>query len=88
MSETRKAGVSVVVGSQAPGVLGSSIHSNAYAKIFLSLSSGKDLGCMINGMGIRDPQQKEYCYNLKPREAVCKLPFLEAFLVKIKEINL
>ena len=40
--------------------------------------------------GIKDPEQKDYCYKLMPREAVFKFSarYQEPFLAKVQEVNL
>jgi hypothetical protein len=54
-----------------------------------SLSHGKDIDCMQQSMGIKDLEQKAYCYKLKPREAVVKFSarYQEPFLAKVPEVE-
>jgi len=90
ISTVRKANITVFACTQTPHQVGSSIHSNSFAKIMFSLSNGKDVECMFQSMGIKDPDQKAYCYKIKPREAIVKFSgrYQEPFLVRIPEVEL
>ncbi len=72
LTTVRKAKINIFALTQTPHQTGASIHSNAFAKIMFSLSNGKDIEFMQHSMGIKDPAQKAYCYNIPPREAVIK----------------
>jgi hypothetical protein len=70
--------------------LGASIHSNSFAKIMFSLSNGKDLEYMFQSMGIKDEEQKAYCYKLKPRETAVKYSarYQEPFIANVPETDI
>ncbi len=85
LSTVRKSGIVVICCSQIPHQLGSSIHSNCFTKIMFSLSSGKDIECMIQSMGITDADQRQYCYQLAPQEMIVKFSarYQEPFLAYV-----
>lgn len=89
LTTVRKNKINIFACSQTPHQLGASIHSNSFAKIMLSLSNGKDIDFMLQSMGIKDKEQKAYCYRLKPREAVVKFSsrWQDPFLLTIPEVN-
>lgn len=90
LTTVRKNKINVFACTQTPHQVGASIHSNSFAKIMFSLSHGKDIECMQQSMGIKDREQKAYCYRLKPREAVVKFSarYQEPFIATVPEINL
>ena len=90
VTTVRKTKLNIFACTQTPHQLGASIHSNTFAKIMLSLSNGKDIEFMQQSMGIKDPDQKTYCYKLKPREAIIKFSsrYQEPFLARIPEVEL
>lgn len=65
-------------------------HSNAFAKMMFSHSSGIDLDFMFRSMGVKDEEQRDYCYKLKPREMVVKFSgrFQEPFIANVPEVKL
>jgi len=89
LSTVRKSKINVIVCSQIPHQLGASIHSNAFTKIMFSLANGDDIYCMTRSMGIRDPEQVQYCHKLGKREAVVKFSgrYPEPFLAYIPEVR-
>ena len=90
LTTVRKNKINIFACTQTPHQLGSSIHSNAFAKVMFSLSHGRDIECMFQSMGIRDEEQKSYCFGLKPREMVVKFSgrFQEPFVATVPEVNL
>jgi len=90
LTTVRKNKITIFAATQTPHQLGASIHSNAFAKIMFSLSNGVDFEFMQRSMGIRDPEQKAYCYKLKPREAVIKFSarYQEPFIGIVPEVDL
>jgi len=87
MSTVRKSKVHILAATQSHSLMGSSIHSNAYAQILFSSSYGQDVESFFRCAGIKNPEQKAYCYTLKPREAVVKFAGKDPFLVKIPEVQ-
>ena len=55
-----------------------------------SLSNGDDLEFMFRSMGIKDEEQKAYCYKLKPREIAVKFSsrYQSPFIANVPEVNL
>lgn len=90
LTTVRKSKINIFACTQTPHQVGSSIHSNSFAKIMFALSNGKDIESMQKSMGINDPEQKQYCYSIKPREAVVKFSarYQQPFLVHVPEVNL
>ncbi len=90
LTTVRKSMINIFACTQTPHQIGASIHSNSFAKIMFSLSNGKDIECMQQSMGIKDPDQKAYCYKLKPREVIVKFSsrYQEPFLAIIPEVEL
>ena len=90
LTTVRKSKINIFACTQTPHQVGASIHSNSFAKIMFPLSNGKDIECMQQSMGIKDPDQKAYCYKLKQREAIIKFSsrYQEPFLAQIPEVNL
>lgn len=90
LTTVRKSKINIFACTQTPHQIGASIHSNSFAKVMFSLSHGKDIDCMQQSMGIKDPMQRDYCYKLMPREAVFKFSarHQEPFLAKVQEVNL
>jgi len=90
LTTVRKSKINIFACTQTPAQVGASIHSNAFAKVMFSLSNGKDIECMFQSMGIKDPEQQSYCYKLKPREVVVKFSgrYQEPFLAQIPEVEL
>jgi hypothetical protein len=72
LTTVRKNRINIFACTQTPHQLGASIHSNAFAKIMFSLSHGKDIEQMQQSMGIKDAEQKAYCFKLEPRRIVVK----------------
>lgn len=90
LTTVRKNKINIFACTQTPHQLGASIHSNSFAKIMFSLSNGKDIELMQQSMGIKDLEQRAYCYKLKPLETIVKFSarYQEPFLARIPEINL
>jgi len=90
LTTVRKNKINIFACTQTPHQLGASIHSNSFAKIMFSLSNGKDIEFMSQNMGIKDEEQKNYCYKPEPREMTIKfsLRFQEPFLATVPEVNL
>ena len=90
LTTVRKSKINIFACTQTPAQVGASIKSNAFAQIMFSLSNGKDIESMTQSMGIKDPEQKAYCYKLKPREAVVKFSsrYQEPFIAKVPEVKL
>jgi len=90
LTTVRKNKINIFCCSQTPSQLGASIHSNSFAKIMFSLSNGKDLEFMFQSMGIKDNEQRDYCYKLKPREMAIKFSsrFQEPFIANVPEVNI
>ena len=90
LTTVRKSKINIFACTQTPHQIGASMHSNSFAKIMFSLSNGKDIEVMQHSMGIRDSEQKDYCYKLKPREAVVKFSarYQEPFLARIPEVKI
>ncbi len=90
LSTIRKSKINVFACTQTPHQIGAALHSNAFAKIMFSLSNGKDIDFMQQGMGIKEPEQQAYCFKLKPREAVIRFAsrFQEPFVINIPEVDL
>jgi len=90
LTTVRKNKINIFCASQTPHQLGSSIHGNSFAKIMFSLSDGFDNEFMFKSMGIKDEEQKAYCYKLKPREMVVKFSsrFQEPFILNVPEVKL
>jgi hypothetical protein len=90
LTTVRKSKTNIFACTQTPHQVGSSIHSNSFAKIMFSLSNGDDIEFMQRSMGIKDPEQKQYCYAIKPRDAVVKFSarYQEPFLLQIPEVNI
>jgi len=85
LSTVRKSKINIICCSQIPHQLGSSIHSNSFTKIMFSLANGKDIDCMNQSMGIIDPEQRQYCYQLDLQEMVIKFSarYQEPFLAYV-----
>jgi hypothetical protein len=90
LTTVRKNKINLFVCSQTPHQLGASIHSNAFAKIIFSLSNGHDLEFMFRSMGIKNEEQKAYCYKLAPREMVVKFStrYQDPFTAIVPEVQL
>ncbi len=90
LTTVRKNRINIFCCTQTPHQLGASIHSNAFAKIMFSLSNGKDLEFMFQSMGIKDEEQRDYCYKLKPREMIIKFSsrHQEPFIALVPEVSL
>jgi len=90
LTTVRKGKIAIFACTQTPHQVGASIHSNSFAKIMFSLSNGKDIEVMQQSMGIKDPDQKAYCYNIPPREAVIKFSarYQKPFIARIPELNI
>lgn len=90
LTTVRKNKINLFVCSQTPHQLGASIHSNSFAKAMFSLSNGHDLEFMFRSMGIKDEEQKAYCYKLAPREMVMKFStrYQEPFTAVVPEVKL
>ena len=90
LTTVRKNKINLFVCSQTPHQLGASIHSNAFAKIIFSLSNGHDLEFMFRSMGIKNEEQKAYCYKLAPREMVVKFStrYQDPFTAVVPEVQL
>ncbi|MHB9141992.1 MAG: ATP-binding protein, partial [Paludibacter sp.] len=88
ITTVRKSKINIFACTQTPHQIGASIHSNSFVKIMFSLSNGKDVESMQESMGIRNQEQKDYCYKLRQREAIAKYSGgQETFLVKIPEVK-
>jgi type IV secretory pathway VirB4 component len=90
LTTVRKNKINIFCSTQTPHQLGASIHSNSFAKIMFSLSNGKDLEFMFQSAGIKDEEQRAYCYKLKPREMVIKFSsrYQEPFVAVVPEVEL
>ena len=90
LTTVRKSRITIYACTQTPHQIGASIHSNAFAKIMFALSNGKDVECMLQSMGIRNPEQREYSFKLNPREILIKFAsrYQEPFLATVPEIVL
>ena len=90
MSTVRKSRIFIIVCSQIPHQLGASVHSNSFTKIMFSLANGRDVECMTKNMGIRDPEQQQYCHKLSQREVIVKFAgrYQEPFLGYVPEVDL
>jgi len=90
LTTVRKNKINIFACTQTPHQLGASIHSNSFAKITFSLSNGKDLEYMFQSAGIKDEEQRNYCYKLKPREMVIKFSsrYQELFIATVPEVSL
>jgi hypothetical protein len=90
LTTVRKSNISIYACTQTPHQIGSSIHSNSFAKIMFALSNGLDIEFMQKSMGIIDPAQKAYCYKLMPREVIVKFSsrYLEPFPATVPEVPL
>lgn len=90
LTTVRKNKINIFCATQTPHQLGSSIHSNSFAKIMFSLSNGKDLEFMFQSMGIKDEEQRAYCYKLKQREMVIKFSsrYQEPFIAIVPKVTL
>jgi len=90
LTTVRKNKINIFACTQTPHQLGASIHSNAFAKIMFSLSNGIDLEFMFRSMGIKDEEQRAYCYKLKPREIAVKFSsrYQEPFIASVPEVKL
>lgn len=90
LTTVRKSRINIFACTQTPHQLGASIHSNSFAKIMFSLSNGDDLEFMFRSMGIKDEEQKAYCYKLKPREIAVKFSsrYQSPFIANVPEVNL
>jgi hypothetical protein len=78
------------VATQIPHQLGASIHSNAFTKIMFHLANGVDIDFMARSMGIREPEQIQYCHRLKKREILVKFSgrYQEPFLAYVPEMSI
>lgn len=87
LSNVRKAGITIIVTSQAPTMLGSSIFSNLYVTVMMALSDGGDIEKMQRTMGITNPEEKDCCHKIKDREAIVKLAgrYLNPFVITIPD---
>lgn len=85
LSTVRKSKINVICCSQIPHQLGASIHSNSFTKIMFTLANGKDIECMVQSMGITDPEQRQYCYQLDLQEMLIKFSarYQEPFLAYV-----
>lgn len=90
LTTVRKNKINIFCATQTPHQLGASIHSNSFAKIMFSLSNGKDLEFMFQSTGIKDEEQRAYCFKLKPREMVIKFSsrYQEPFVAVVPEVTL
>jgi hypothetical protein len=88
VSTVRKSKVNVVVASQIPRQLGSSIHANSFAKIMFGLADGRDRDCMAQSMGVTNPEQRQYLDVLGKREIIVRFSgrYLEPFIAYIPEV--
>lgn len=87
LTTVRKNKINIFACTQTPHQLGASIHSNAFCKIMFSLSHGRDIECMQRSMGIRDEDQKAYCFKIEPRKIVVKFSarYQEPFAAVVPE---
>lgn len=90
LTTVRKNKINIFCATQTPHQLGASIHSNSFAKVIFTLSNGKDLEFMFQSMGIKDEEQRAYCYRLKPREMSIKFSsrYQEPFVAVVPEVKL
>lgn len=90
LTTVRKSKISIFACTQTPHQLGASIHSNSFAKIMFSLSNGRDLEFMFQSMGIKDEEQKNYCYKPEERGMTIKFSsrYQEPFIANVPEVNL
>jgi energy-coupling factor transporter ATP-binding protein EcfA2 len=90
LTTVRKAKINIFALTQTPHQTGASINSNAFAKIMFSLSNGKDVEFMQQSMGIKDPTQKQYCYNIPAREAVVKFSgrYQKPFVARVPDFSI
>jgi len=90
ITTVRKAKIRIIADSQIPHQIGASLHSNSFTKIMFSLSNGRDIECMTRSMGIRDPEQIQYCHRLGKREIVVKFSgrYQAPFLAYIPELEI
>ncbi|MDD2731313.1 MAG: hypothetical protein PHW33_04310, partial [Candidatus Portnoybacteria bacterium] len=90
LTTVRKNKINIFCATQTPHQLGSSIHSNSFAKVMFSLSNGRDLEFMFQSAGIKDEEQRAYCFKLKPREMVIKFSsrYQEPFVAVVPEVEL
>jgi hypothetical protein len=88
LTTVRKTMINIFACTQTPHQIGASIHSNAFAKVMFSLSHGKDIAFMQQSMGIKDPEQQAYCYQLQPREIVVKFStrYQQSFIAQVPEV--
>jgi len=90
MTEVRKSKIKVIACSQTPSQLGSSIHSNSFAKIMFALPNGEDVLSMTRSMGITDEEQFPACYelNMDDRNVIIKFAgrWSKPFLARIPEV--
>lgn len=88
LTTVRKNRINIFAATQTPHQLGASIHSNAFAKVMLSLSNGRDIDFMQQSMGIKSPEQRVFCYKLKPCMAVVKFSsrYQDPFIMTIPEV--
>ena len=89
LTTVRKSLINMFVLTQTPHQIGASILSNSFAKIMFSLSNGKDIEFMRSCMGIKAPEQIEYCYGIAPREAVIKFSsrYQVPFVAQVPKIS-
>ena len=90
LTTVRKNKINIFCATQTPHQLGASIHSNSFAKIMFSLSYGKDWEFMFQSAGIKDEEQRAYCFKLKPREMVIKFSsrYQDPFVAFVPEVKL
>lgn len=90
MTTVRKNRINIFACTQTPNQVGSSIHSNSFTKIMFALANGNDIDCMVKGMGIREPEQIEFCHRLKKEDhnVIVKFAgrYTEPFLASIPEV--
>lgn len=89
LTTVRKSLINIFALTQTPHQIGASVLSNSFAKIMFSLSNGKDIEFMQNCTGIKEQEQKQYCYQIGPREAVVKFSarYQKPFVISIPEIE-
>ena len=75
LSNVRKFKVNFIVCTQAPHLMGSSIHSNSAIKVMFNLTDGRDIKFLHQSFGNLSKEQKEFCYTLNKKQIVIKNSF-------------
>lgn len=76
LSQSREFGIGFVIGDQGMSLLDSSVYTNTYTKIVMSLGHGKDIFNAGKMLGL-NPAQVQYMNKLKTGQAIVRMPHIQ-----------